>query len=304
MASESDRTAGRKDRPADRKDRTAGRKDRPADRKDRPGLIIDIAAAAVSLFFFIRLFARVDLSDLRTAGRGLALVAVCAACVITVKLIRLYILMFGNEFSFWDFVLQFCKTASVNMLIPFKAGEIYRGYDLDRLIGSYPLGYVYAITDRFVDTAALLTIIVIFSLAGEIDVNSVYLLFAVIVFLVIFVYVIFKPFYTYWNHFLIYNKTSRHTLRGLELLDRAAKIYRQMSGILHGRIATLYALSLLAWIIEIAGLFRSSNHMVGQYLSDIIYGNLNYSNFLFVVNCLAFCLVLAAAAAIRKRRQS
>ena len=84
-----------------------------------------------------------------------------AVFVHAIKALRLYIVLFGNKFSFRKYLGQYIKTAAVNLLLPFKCGEIYRGLCIGELIGTYAEGYIIVIFDRFVDTLALITMVIL-----------------------------------------------------------------------------------------------------------------------------------------------
>ena len=42
------------------------------------------------------------------------------------KMLRLYLVLMEHELSFGRFVILYMKTTLINLIIPFKLGEIYR----------------------------------------------------------------------------------------------------------------------------------------------------------------------------------
>ena len=211
------------------------------------------------------------------------------------KAIRLYIIIFGNKFSKREYFIQFIKTSIVNSLLPFKSGELYRGYCIGKIMKSYANGYIAILFDRFVDTLALMTVVVSMNLFMNVEITAVFGVLTVFLFFLMIVYWGFLPFYQYWNHFLIFYKNSSHTLIALLFLEKCKVAFENISYIVKGRFMILYLVSFLAWTLEIAGLYllRNINDKIeiGNYLLDILMGKANINNFIYILLSLSVFLV-------------
>lgn len=213
----------------------------------------------------------------------------------TIKALRLYIILFGNNFNLEEYLEVYVKTAAVNLLLPFKCGEIYRGLCIGGLIGGYAEGYIVVIFDRFVDTLALITIVAGAGVLSGFEITFTYLLLACFLLLVIAIYCLFMPLYEYWNHFLIFKKKSEHTLRGLQFLSICKSTFIHINEMVKGRFIILYLLSLAAWGVEVGYfllLTNVANEMaISTYLSDVLAGTLNANNAIYMIVCLVVFLI-------------
>jgi hypothetical protein len=230
-----------------------------------------------------------------------------ALIVNAIKAVRLYSIMFERKFNLLQFIKLYCKTAVVNMLCPFKAGEIYRGYRYGKMIDSYADGYIIVLLDRFVDTLALITVIVFYNFFVQVNLSTIYIIFMVFLIIVIVCYLLFLPLYQYWNHFMIYNKSSEHTLKILHFFKLCHITYQNINKIVSGRFIVLYAMSLFAWIIEIGSLqtvwTRNNATIISEYLSDIMTGKLNTCNIIFIVNSFIVFILIEIIVGIKILKQ-
>lgn len=211
-----------------------------------------------------------------------------------IKALRLYVILFGSKFSLEEYLEEYIKTAAVNLLLPFKCGEIYRGLCMGHLVGEYAEGYIVIIFDRFIDTLALITMIAGAGMVSNFEITFTYFVLASFLFLMIVIYCLFMPLYEYWNHFLIFMKESEYTLKGLRFLNTCKNAFYYIDGMVRGRFFILYLLSLAAWGIEVGYfvlLTNESDQMeISEYLSDALAGTLNASNSIYMVVCLTVFL--------------
>lgn len=210
-----------------------------------------------------------------------------ALIVHVLKAVRVFIVLFGESFDKKRFTFCYIKTAIVNLLLPFKSGELYRGYSVGKLVGSYSTGYIMVLLDRFVDTLALICIIIVAGLIEGFSITTLYLCLAAFLLFAILVYWIFKPLYQYWNHFLVFRKSSNHTLWGLKFLQLCKQIYENVQSVVRGRFAIVFALSLAAWCAEVLGMMSLAEYTdsfgMATYLEDIMSGELSVLSTSFVL---------------------
>ena len=71
------------------------------------------------------------------------------------KMIRLYLVLMEHKIPFGRFVLLYFRTTLVNLIIPFKLGELYRIEEVWRLTGIWQVGVLSVVVDRYFDILAL-----------------------------------------------------------------------------------------------------------------------------------------------------
>ena len=234
-------------------------------------------------------------------------IVITAFIVNIIKAVRMYVIMFGYEFSICKFIRFYIVTAFANITIPFKCGELYRGYYLGVLLGSFSEGYLMVIFDRFVDTLALISIVIGVNIFLGTDMGVVYLLLSGFLFIALTAYLLFPPLYKYWNHYLIFNRSSKNTLKALHFLEVCHKTFEKISGIANGRFVMLYIISLAAWIVEISSILivnsDAKKNYVSEYLKKILTGETTQYNFFFILGSLVLFAILAVVCLFQRREK-
>ena len=202
------------------------------------------------------------------------------------KFIRFYlVLMEEKELAFFDILFLYVRTTFVNLIIPFKLGEIYRVAAVKHMTGFYKTGILLVVIDRFFDTLALLALTLPFELLFTRGADPVLtLLFAALLFM-LFVYLSFKPTYDYLNGYLIMKKRSKRSMALLNVLDIANEWYLFLRKLIRGRSPLVFMASLLGWGMEFAALklFASSldssfdiNAFI-QYINSLLSGGRSFT---------------------------
>jgi hypothetical protein len=232
----------------------------------------------------------------------IGLIALMTIVVHTMKALRLYVLLFGKKFRLSKFLFTYARTTVVNILLPFKSGELYRGYCVGNLIDSYAEGYVIVIFDRFIDTLALMMVVLLSGLLVGFEITLSYLVLFAFLILLVLIYWIFEPLYDYWNHFLVFNKKSVNTLRGLKFLQVCKLEYMQILKVVRGRFGMLFLMSIIAWVIEIGTLgFLNkffSKEGLSEYCSTILAGKMSINNISYLMASMGLLILLAVASYI------
>jgi len=270
-------------------------------------IIIEIAVFALTAFFAVGYYNKVksnyNESDMQLYNLGLIVIA--AVVVIGIKALRLYIISFGKNFRKLDFLQLYIRTTLVNLFIPMKAGELYRGYELGVMFNSIGEGYLIMLFDRFIDTLGL--IIVVFAaalLVPGFELSGLYLIFLIgIAFLSIF-YWSFAGLYQYWNHYFVIKRSSRRTLMGLSFLEKVKYAYNRIHTIIRGKFLFILALSVLAWGIEVITFLTLGaaveGFSVSKYLTNILTGDLSLMGLLYLCGSAAVLVVLYILVRITK----
>lgn len=176
---------------------------------------------------------------------------------------RLYLALYGTGISLQDYLKTYCKVTPVSIMIPFKLGELFRIYCYGIEINNVLKGIVVILLDRFMDTIALITVVfgLCIVMGGHIT-SLVYLLVFFLIMLTI-IYIVFPGLYKFWKKYLIDGKASAHKIWALECIEKINSIYIEIEGVVKGRGILMYAISLVAWAIEI-GNVAISTQIVGK----------------------------------------
>ena len=189
------------------------------------------------------------------ADERVPVVILTVLLVHSVKALRLYLALYGNDMKRSACMKLYCKVTPVSVVLPWKLGEFFRIYCCGRELGSMLKGMVIILLDRFFDTMALVTMILILWFFGGGALPVLVYAFLVFLGLVILLYNGFPGMYEVWKKYLLSSKATVHKLSMLKLLDAANRIYCEIRGVLRGRGSLLYILSILAWGAEIGSLY-------------------------------------------------
>lgn len=218
-----------------------------------------------------------------------------ALAVNTLKAIRLYLICFEqNSIRGKRLLKEYCITSAVNNVIPFKLGELYRGYRLGKLSANYFDGYIIVLYDRFIDTLALVSLTAGLYFIWNITLNHIWVIFLFFLILLIFLWLIFAQLYKVWNHMLVFNRNSSLTLNLLMWLSYINRGVMQINKIIKGKFLITLILSLLAWCCEIGGVLVINDFdldSIGNYIESLFHGTGNHFNALYVIFSLCIYMV-------------
>ncbi|SEC12602.1 Lysylphosphatidylglycerol synthase TM region [Paenibacillus sp. GP183] len=237
---------------------------------------------ALYLFLLLRTILNIEMLHI-TFSSNVMLLFFSAALLFMVahifKCSRFYLILFESRIEIKRFVKLYIKTTFVNILLPLKLGEIFRIYTFGKDANSYKTGFLSVLTDRYFDTCILLLIIIPFDLMHHsLSLSSILLLFFII--LITFAYLIFSPTYQYLNEYIILNKSSKHAIKTLELLERCKMIYDHEKRLLKGRTSAIILFSVLAWVIEFLMLFTLGKGLGLQFGANNLVDYLNSALFI------------------------
>ncbi len=182
------------------------------------------------------------------------IMGVTVLLVLSLKFVRFYIILFGKSLTFYEQLNQYSKVIPASILFPFKLGELFRMYCYGYQLGNFIEGIICILFDRFMDTIALLTIIigVQFFYKAKISVIVIVLLmFSIGIFVI---YNTFRPLYMFWNNYFICSPGSRRKLIALLFLEKCNDAYNSVEKTITGKFLILYLLSATAWVVELGGL--------------------------------------------------
>ena len=218
----------------------------------------------------------------RNIGLVQALILILVVCLVhAIKAGRLYLALYGSEMSFLTYIKTYCKVTPVSVVLPFKIGEFFRMYCYGQQLNSYLKGIVIIILDRFMDTVALVTMILLIWIFNGWHITSFVYILLVFLLVIVLLYMIFPNVYSFWVKYLLSARATQHRLTALNILDKLNRIYKEITNVSRGRGAILYFMSLVAWIVEIGSVAilngfakgRQLDTEISEYLSSAISGN-------------------------------
>ena len=230
------------------------------------------------------------------------------------KAIRLYFALYGGGLSFSRYLKIYCKATPVSIIFPFKTGELFRMYCYGMQTGDMLKGVITVVLDRFMDTIALLTMIIgINAICGGVIAPFVYglIVFAVVLLLM---YMAFPGMHHYWLKYLLRADATSRRIKVLKILDNLNHVYKEIGNVTRGRGIILYGLSLMAWGVEISAIsllyrLRGEKDVFGkifEYISSAISSSQSteLKQFVFisvVVLSVLYALVKLAATTVYER---
>ena len=137
-------------------------------------------------------------------------------------------------------------------------------------INNFFKGMVIIILDRFMDTIALVTVILLsLGVTGGHLTQFIYFLF-IFLLLLIPIYAAFPGIYQFWRKWLLKSNASIKKLCVLRVLDTLKKVYVEVENVIKGRGMILYFLSLIAWGGEIGCLILLNGYTQSEGLIQSI----------------------------------
>lgn len=170
------------------------------------------------------------------------------------KMMRLYLVLMEHRIPFGEFLLLYFRTTFVNLVIPFKMGELYRVEEISRKTGVWQVGLLSVLVDRFYDTLALFVLLLPVDLISGHTVSVITGVFFVILVLAASVYLAIPGSFAYLNQYLIMRKSSARTMAALKGLDVIKNWYDFTKNLIKGRSMLILIASFLGWLAEIVTL--------------------------------------------------
>ncbi|EOT28337.1 hypothetical protein C805_00479 [Eubacterium sp. 14-2] len=265
--------------------------------------IINVVVLLITMLFFIyncrdlpEIFAEKDLTSVFLLGITVILVHV-------IKAGRLYLALYGSEIAFITYLNTYCKVTPVSIMLPFKLGELFRMYCYGQLLGNNLKGVVIILFDRFMDTTALMTAILLVWIFHGGQITSFAYMFLVFLIITLLIYFVYPEVYKFWKRYLLRAKASERKMAVLKILEMLNLIYREIENVTKGRGMILYFMSLFAWGIEIGSLmfldassrYSDISHVISDYLASAVKGNQSVELKQFVI--VSACLLIAVYSA-------
>lgn len=275
--------------------------------------VVNLTMILLTVVIFIRDYGNVqEIFNGMTVLSALVLIGT-TILVHVVKAGRLYLALYGTGIGLTAHLKTYCKVIPVSIVFPYKIGEFFRMYCYGTQLGNPLTGIVIILFDRFVDTAALVTaILLVWLLSGGQVTSLVYVLLLFLAF-VLFVYGVFPKVCMFWKRYLLKAKATENNLAVLAMLERAGTLYHVVENAVVGRGIILYFMSLTAWGVEIGSVAllnrmqngKTADTVIANYLTSAMSGNqdarLRQFIFVSVILLTAVYLVIKALENTRKK---
>lgn len=278
--------------------------------------LINLAVILATAMLFVY-----DYRDIMSVFQNISLfqILILMATVLLVHAVkagRLYLALYGSDISFLTYLKVYCKVTPISVVIPYKLGEFFRMYCYGRELRNYLKGIIIVLLDRFMDTIALVSMIILIGAFNGGSITSfVYILLAFLC-LAVLLYLVFPGVYTFWKQYILRAKATEHKLAILKMLETLNRIYQEIKSVSRGRGVILYFMSLVAWGVEIGSIALISglsgegklNKMMSGYLASAMSGNksapLKRFVFVSVVLMILMYVIIKAVEMLKEKRDS
>ena len=177
---------------------------------------------------------------------------VCSVLLVhSIKAARLYLALYGTNISSLTFVKEYCKVTPIGVIYPLKLGEFFRMYCYGRKIKNQIKGTIIVLLDRFMDTFALVTIVLAVKFINGGTISYVIYMLLLFLSLMIIIYYVCPGILAFWKHYLLQAKATENKIKLLKFLETLHNVQDEIADITKGRGFLLYILSLAAWSTEL-----------------------------------------------------
>ena len=218
------------------------------------------------------------------------------------KGIRLYLILIEKHLTLKEFMGLYIKTTFITFVFPYKIGEVFRAFFYGKKLNNYVEGTFLILIDRYFDSIPLIVSILGYAAIIKGRISTVAIILTLFILLVNASYILLPSTYSYFNHFLIVNSTSKRGYLLLKYIERVNDWYKQIKTLVYGRATVLTLFSYLAWLVEFSALWALSkgvNIRFGaadfiKYLDNVlINANSNILSIYLVLGALVFiCLAV------------
>ncbi len=213
--------------------------------------------------------------------RFLAAAGIGFLIVHLVKMMRLYLVLMEHKIGMFQFVRLYLSTTFVNLVVPFKLGEVFRIFSIYRTTKLWQVGILSVLVDRFFDLFALLCVLLPFDLLKGEGISVITGVLFVVLVVISLLYFFFPSTYLYLNRYIIRYKTSKRSLLLLRGLEITKNWYEYAKNLMQGRFPLIIATSFVGWVAEVVTLsFLSKSQNISFSAQDFA----TYMSAIFIQN--------------------
>ncbi len=270
--------------------------------KNKSGIykIIDIMVLLVTIMLFLKEYNRIKY--IFSCINIFNILAIISTVIIVhiIKALRLYLALYGSNLGFLEYIKVYCKVTPVSLFFPYKTGDFFRMYSYGKKLDNIFKGIIILLLDRFMDTMALVTMIIFVWIFTGGKITLLVYLFTLFIVFTILIYFVFPGMYKFWKRYFLFERATERRIIALKLLEACNYLYSELKEITRGRGLILYFLSLVAWGVEIlsltmqVGIFKNENlsNIISKYLFVAIgYGRCIELNLFVIISAIAMLVI-------------
>lgn len=237
-------------------------------------ILLNIIVILITSILFVYEYRNINALLLDMNLTRIFIIAVTVLLVHTIKAGRLYLALYDSELKLSKYLKVYCKVTPVSVVLPYKTGEFFRMYCYGKILDNMLRGVVIVLLDRFMDTIALVTMILLVWIFNGGHITAFTYVLIIFLILAMMIYYVFPGMYRFWKKYFISAKATEKKLVVLRMLEALNRVYTEVKGVSRGRGIILFFMSFTAWGIEIgsaaiqAGLLSNGNlsEIVSEYL--------------------------------------
>lgn len=183
--------------------------------------------------------------------------------------LRVALMMGRQDFSLVNLIGKQYYTNGINLILPFKLGEVYRIVEFNKIFRDPERTFLTVIAERTIDFLFLfvgLFVALYFTKYSIFDLSLTVFIGGLFILGVLFIYYVLPENIRWLNLFLVKRYTKRWVVRVLAITSRAYSVIMNIKQIIRRRVSTIVMLTSLIWLSEIAGLL-----FIIDYLPQIEY---------------------------------
>lgn len=193
------------------------------------------------------------------------------------KMIRLYLVLLEQKVPFGRFIGIYLETTCINLIIPFKLGEIYRICRLAMETRKLVIGALTVMADRFFDIVSLLFLLLVMGGLNAGNGKITIVILGCAIFIMAFLYLSYPGVYRYLNGYLMKTRHSKRALFMLKNLELMNNWHEYIQQLVRGRSAFIIVASILGWVFEGIALW-----FLAQII-DVSYGIKDFTDYISAV---------------------
>lgn len=195
-----------------------------------------------------------------------------------IKLVRYYLILSETQLPLGQYIRLYLQVTLVNIIIPFKLGEIFRFAMVASQCKSSQLSILSIISERFFDTCIIVVMLIIHVVFSKGEVVAPLLFLALFVVVCFLVYCTYSSTSRYLNRFFVLKPPVSSDIYCLQALGGIDSWYAHEQKIIKGKGVLLLICSMFAWLTEyfffavLAQVFNLSfdMHIFSKYISSIL----------------------------------
>ena len=219
------------------------------------------------------------------------------------KGIRLYLILLDDHIKGRRFLQLYFETLFINIVFPWKTGEVYRVYKLSQELRDLKKGLLAVMLDRFFDVLGYLLFILLLALFQPGAWSRFEISLGLAMLVIALGFLSFQPLYLYLNRMLVLGHHSGRRLAALRSLEWIHEMVDDFNGMVRNRMYVFGLVSVLVWFVEwkiyqflLAAMGQATDISFREVIVQFFFGATNPVSRLYLVlaAALAMCCALFA----------